>query len=326
MFAWNAVLSLAFGIVVATSSAQAQQEIKLGHVGEPGSLFDRLAQEFAARSNAKLGSQAKVVLYGASQLGSDADLMQRLRLGSVDLALPSTVMSSHAPQFGLFEMPYLVKDRAHMERIRDEVVVPMMVPAAEAAGYRVMAVWENGFRHITTSPRPIVRPDDLKGLKLRVPQGGWRMKMFRAYGAEPTALAFAEVYAALQTGRMEAQENPLAQIYPAHFQDVQKYLSLTGHVYTPAYLTAGSSWSRLPAAIRDVLADVGTAMQPAALAAAAALDGQFLDKLRAASMQVNEADKAAFGAASKAIYDEFASEVAGGKALIDKALALAPPR
>src|SRR5687768_17764627 len=97
--------------------ALAQTEIKFGHVGEPGSLFAASADEFAKRANAKLGAKAKVVVYGSSQLGGDKELLQKLKLGTVDIALPSTVMSSEADLFGVFEMPYLVKDREHMKKI-----------------------------------------------------------------------------------------------------------------------------------------------------------------------------------------------------------------
>jgi TRAP-type transport system periplasmic protein len=316
------LLALACGLTLFSIGAQAQQEIKLGHVGEPGSLFDRSAQEFAKRANEKLAGKAKVSVYGSSQLGSDSELMKKLKLGTVDLALPSTVMSSQVALFGLFEMPYLVKDRAHMERIREEIVVPTMVPAAEKEGYRIIATWENGIRHITNSKRPIVKPEDLQGLKLRVPQGGWRVKMFQAYGANPSPMAFSEVFVALQTGVMDAQENPFAQIFPARFQEVQKYLSLTGHVYTPAYLTAGASWGRLSADVQKILLDTAKEMQPVALKIAADLDNDFLGKLKAAGMQVNEADKEAFVKASSKIYEDFSKDVPGGKALIDKALAL----
>ena len=105
------MLTFAAAAILSAGTAMAQTEIKFGHVGEPGSLFDRSAQEFAKRANAKLGDKAKVVVYGSSQLGGDAELMKKLKLGTVDLALPSTVMSSQVPTFGLFEMPYLVKDR-----------------------------------------------------------------------------------------------------------------------------------------------------------------------------------------------------------------------
>jgi TRAP-type C4-dicarboxylate transport system substrate-binding protein len=165
-------------------------------------------------------------------------------------------------------------------------------------------------------------PDDLKGLKLRVPGGVWRVKMFKAYGANPSPLALSEVFVALQTGVMDAQENPLAQIYPSRFYEVQKYLSMTGHVYTPAYVTAGASWSKLPADVQKILKDTAIEMQPEVYKIAAGLDDSLLTKLKDAGMQVNEADKDAFIKASKPIYEEFAKEVAGGQELIDKSLAL----
>ena len=149
--------------LLAASPALAQTEIKFGHVGEPGSLFAQSAEEFARRANTKLGSKAKVVVYGSSQLGGDKELVQKLKLGTVDIALPSTVMTSEADIFGVFEMPYLVKDRKHMSRIEKEVFWPSIAPAAEKKGLKVIAVWENGYRHITNSKRPINTPEDLKG-------------------------------------------------------------------------------------------------------------------------------------------------------------------
>ena len=200
--------------------------------------------------------------------------------------------------------------------------MPEMAPAAEKEGYRIVAVWENGERHITNSKRPIVKPDDLMGLRLRVPQGQWRVKMFQAYGANPAPLPFNEVYVALQTGVMDGQENPFAQIYPARFHEVQKYLSLTCHVYTPAYLTAGKSWDRLPADVQKTLAEVAHDMEPVVLKLAADLDADLLEKLRRAGMQVNEVDRDAFMEASGAIYREFAAAVPEGQPLIDKAISL----
>jgi tripartite ATP-independent transporter DctP family solute receptor len=315
--------AIVFAATLSAGAAHAQTEIKFGHVGEPGSLFDQSAQEFAKRANAKLGNKAKVVVYGSSQLGGDSELMKKLKLGTVDLALPSTVMSSQVAAFGLFEMPYLVKDRDHMAKIRDQVVNPTLVPLAEKSGYHIIAIWENGFRQITNNKHPIVKPADLQGLKLRVPGGTWRVKMFKAYGANPSPLAFSEVFVALQTGVMDAQENPLAQIYPARFYEVQKFLSMTGHVYTPAYVTAGASWAKLPADVQKVLKDTAVEMQPVVYKIAAELDESLLKKLKDGGMKVNEADKKAFVDASKPIYEEFAKEVPGGKELIDKSLALA---
>jgi tripartite ATP-independent transporter DctP family solute receptor len=309
--------------ILAFAPAQAQLEIKLGHVGEPGSVFQKSADEFAKRANAKLAGKAKVITYGSSQLGSDEEMIQKLKLGTLDMAVPSTVMSSQVDLFGIFEMPYLVKDRVHMGRIEKELFWSKLEPEVEKKGLKVLAVWENGFRQITNSKRPIKVPADLAGIKLRVPGGKWRVKMFQAYGANPSPMKFSEVFTALQTGVMDGEENPLTQIYSAKFQEVQKYLSLSGHVYTPAYLTVGSAhWNTLPADVRKIIEDTARETQAYVYDVAAKDDEELLGKLKAADMQVNEVDKNAFVAASKPIYDEFGKEVPGAKDLIDRAVAL----
>ena len=310
------------GAAVALPAA-AQMELKLGHVGGPGSLFELSANEFVRRANAKLGAKARGVPSGSGQLGADAELMQKLRLGTVDFAIPSSVMSSTVDAFGMFEMPYLVKNREHMKKIEAEVVWPSLAPMAEAKGYKILAVWENGFRNITNNQRPIVKPADLSGMKLRVPQGKWRVKMFQAYGANPSPMALSEVFVALQTGVMDGQENPLTQIYSSKFQEVQKFLSMTGHVYTPAYLVSGKNrFGSLPADVQAALTEAARETQAYVYEQAAKLDDELLAKIKAAGVQVNNADKDAFIAASKDVYEEFAKEVPDGGKLVDKAIAL----
>jgi len=309
---------------LAGHGALAQQvELKLGHVGEPGSLFQTSADEYAKRVNAKLAGKVKVVVYGSSQLGGDKEMVQKLKLGTIDMALPSTVMTSEVDQFGLFELPYIVKDRAHMARIEKDVFWPSLAPEAEKKGLKVLAVWENGYRHITNNKKPIKVPEDLKGIKLRVPEGKWRVKMFQEYGANPSPMKFSELFTALQTGVMDGQENPFTQIYSAKLHEVQKFLSLSGHVYTPAYLLVGARrYGTLPADVRKVLEDTARETQAFVYATAAKEETELLGKLKQSGMQVNEVDKDAFVAASKGIYEEFGKEVAGAKPLIDKAVAL----
>ncbi len=304
--------------------AAAQLELKFGHVGNPGSLFAKSAEEFAKRANSKLGNKAKIVVFGSSQLGGDKELLQKLKLGTVDLALPSTVMSSESDLFGIFEMPYLVKDRKHMNAIEKAVVWPSLAPVVEKKGLKIIAVWENGYRHITNNKRPINVPKDLDGIKLRTPEGKWRVKMFQAYGANPSPLKFSEVFTALKTGVFDGQENPFSQIFSAKFHEVQKYMTLTGHVYTPAYVTVGAKrWAGLPADVRKILEDTAKQTQAFVYETAAKDEGELLGKIKAAGVQVNEPDKAAFVKASAAVYDEFGQSVKGSKALIDKALSLA---
>ncbi|HEX3136435.1 MAG TPA: TRAP transporter substrate-binding protein [Casimicrobiaceae bacterium] len=310
-------------LAVFSQPALAQLELKFGHVGEPGSLFDVSATEFAKRANAKLAGKATIVVYGSSQLGGDKEMLQKLKLGTLDFALPSTVMSSEADLFGLFEMPYLVKDRGHMQKIEKAIFWPKLEPAAEAKGLRILAVWENGYRHITNSKKPIVTPADLQGIKLRIPEGKWRLRMFQAYGANPSPMKLSEVFTALSTGVMDGQENPLTQIWSQKFQEVQKFLSLTGHVYTPAFVAVGAKrWDSLPADVRKVLEDTAKETQAFVYERAKKDDDELVAKFTAAGVKVNQADKDAFIAASKGIYDEFGAEVSGSKALIEQAIAL----
>jgi tripartite ATP-independent transporter DctP family solute receptor len=319
-------LAVAFAAASAwLPSAHAQTlEIKFGHVGEPGSLFQMVSDDFAKRANAKLGGKAKVVVYGSSQLGGDKEMLQKLKLGTLDLSLPSTVMSSETAEFGLFEMPYLVKDRKHMAAIEKEIVWPKLAPAAKAKGLQLVSVWENGYRHLTNNVRPIDKPADLGGIKLRTPKGEWRVRMFKAYGANPSPMKFSELFTALQTGVMDGQENPLTQIYSSKLYEVQKYLSLSGHVYSPAYLVAGAKkWEKLPADVRSALESSARETQAFVYETAMRLEGELLDKIKASGIKVNEVDKAAFIAASKSIYETFGKEVKGGQEMVDRALALA---
>jgi tripartite ATP-independent transporter DctP family solute receptor len=311
------------GVAFAAPLLAQEVELKLGHVGEPGSIFQIVGDEFARRANEKLAGKVKVVSFGSSQLGGDKEMLQKLKLGTIDMAIPSTVMSSEVDLFGIFELPYLVKDRSHMSRIEKEVFWPSIAPAAEKKGLKILAVWENGYRHITNNRKPIVKPEDLQGVKLRVPEGKWRVAMFKTYGANPSPMKFSELFTALQTGVMDGQENPLTQIYSAKLHETQKYLSMSGHVYTPSYLVVGSrKYERLPQDVRTTLEEVARETQAFVYETAQKQESELLDKLKQSGIQVNEVDKTAFIEASKPIYDEFGEEVAGAKALIDRAIAL----
>ena len=321
-FKFKAILAAVAGFAV-MGAAQAQTEIKLGHVGAPGSLFAKSSEEFARIANAKLNGKAKVVVFGSSQLGNDKAMVQKLKLGTIDLALPSSVMSSEVDMFGIFEMPYLVASREHMNKIEDAVVWPTLVPAAEKKGLKIIGIWENGYRHITNNKRAINTPADLAGVKLRTPKSKWRVEMFKSYGANPTPMAFSELFTALQTGVMDGQENPFTQIYSAKLHEVQKYLSLSGHVYTPAYLTAGAKkWKSYPADVQKALSDAARETQAYVYKVAIADEAALLDKIKAAGVAVNQTDSAAFVKTSASIYKNFAAAVPGSGDLIAKAQSL----
>ncbi|MDE2803600.1 MAG: TRAP transporter substrate-binding protein [Gemmatimonadota bacterium] len=325
--AWQVLaVLLTVGAVGCTEGAPEQEvlELSFGHVGAPGSLFALSAEEFAARVNARLEGEARVVVYGSSQLGGDEVLLNKLKLGTVDFALPSSIMSSRIPEFGIFEMPYLVRNRQHMARIEEEVVWPVLAPLAEEHGYRILGVWENGYRHVTNNTRPVRAPDDLAGLKLRTPRGTWRVKLFQNFGANPVPMALSEVLIALRTGVVDGQENPLAQIHASKLNEVQQYLSLTEHVYTPAYVTVSPDhWEDVPEHVRMVVEEEARGLRDFVYETARTLDRELLVTLADTQISVNWANGDAFQRASQPIYDEFTTTVELGQELVDRAMRVA---
>src|SRR5262247_2045718 len=310
------IISLSLGFWQIPVQAQ-PLTLRLGHVGFPGSLFAITTDEYAKRVNTALKGKVEIKVFHSSQLGSDEQMMRGIKVGAPEMVAPSTVMSTVDAKFGVFEMPYLIVSRAHMKKVSEnKQIQEQLFSGLPAKGIRVLGVWENGFRHITNNVRPIVKPDDLKGIKLRVPSGVWRVKMFKAYGANPSPMPLAEVYSALQSGVMDAQENPFPQIASAKFQEVQKFLSLSGHVYTPAYLTISEDvWKKLPQEIQTTLAKIAGETGDFARSEGERLDKELMGKL-APPMKANDVDKDAFIKASAPIYEEFGKEVSGGTELV----------
>lgn len=316
---WLGILATLAVLLVGVpeGAAWAATVIKLGHVAFPGSLIGATADEYAKRVNETLKGQVEIKVFHSSQLGTDEQMIKGVKIGAPEMFVPSTIMSTVDQKYGIFEMPYIIVNRAHMKRVTENPQVQKaLLDGLPVKGVRLLGVWENGFRHITNNVRPIVKPEDLKGIKLRVPGGIWRVKMFKAYGANPSPMPYAEVYSALQSRVMDGQENPFPQIWGGKFHEVQQYLSLTGHVYTPAYLVAGEDfWQKLPKDIQTTLAKIAWEIGDFARAEGERLDKELMGKL-APPMKANDADKEAFIKASAAVYEEFGSQITGAPELI----------
>ncbi|MEZ5739782.1 MAG: TRAP transporter substrate-binding protein [Burkholderiaceae bacterium] len=315
----------AVALVVASTPVHAEKMIlKFGHVGDPGSLYEGAVNEFARIANAKLGDKAEVQVFGSSQLGKDKEMLQKLKLGQITFSLPSSIMSSVADEFGVFEMPYIIKSREHMMAVQKSIGESVFNKAAKAKGYRILTYFENGFRHITNNTRPINKPEDLAGIKLRTPNGEWRVKMFQSYGANPTPMAFSDVFTALKTGVIDGQENPYAQIYGRPSSRRCK-----SACRSPATCTRRPTSPCRKSTSPNCPADIQKALQEAAdesadhVQMAADLENKLLGELKAAGMQVNEADKDAFIAASRRSTTSSPSTVEGGPALIEAVRAVA---
>jgi tripartite ATP-independent transporter DctP family solute receptor len=291
--------------------------LKFGHIGGPGSLYWLSAEEFARRVAKETNNEVRIEIYPNSALGSDTAVLKKLQTGEVDFTVVATPMSSVADEFGIFEMPFLVRDREHVKRFRNKLAYGYLGPAAKAHGLFLLGMWELGFRHITNDRRPVAGPDSLKGLRLRVPKGEWRVKMFKAYGVDAVPMEFKDVYAGIQRGEVNGLETPLDLIYGAGLQKVQKYLSLSYHLYSPAFLVTGrAKYAKLPPQTAKTIERIALEMQDWTLKKGAELDTELVERFRSAGLAVNECDRLAFTIQSLPIYREYASLSPVSKSMI----------
>ena len=280
--------------------------VRLGHIGFPGSPFDHGARRFKELVEARLPGRLEIRIFGTAQLGEDKEMLEGLRLGTLEMHLPSSVLHSVAPEFGLFDLPFLVRDREHFERIAaGPIGESLRETLRRDHGLTLLAFWENGFRVITNNVRPVVTPADLRGIRLRTPKDPERVRLFEALGASPASMSFGEVFSALRQGVVDGQENPLAQLTAARFHEVQRYLSLSNHVYTPAYPLVRTGWfERLPP---EVQAGIGEAAEETGAWLREFLRGEDSRLLAGLEDQlaVNEVDRAAFAAAAAPVFGHY---------------------
>ncbi|MGH9319989.1 MAG: TRAP transporter substrate-binding protein [Vicinamibacteria bacterium] len=286
-------------------SGSGKRVIRLGHIGYPDSSYELAARKFKELLENRFPERIEVRIFGSAQLGEDREMLEGIRLGTLEMHVPSSVLHSLEPMFGIFDLPFLIEDRSQMERIAEGPLGEKLAGALLKHDLVLLGLWENGFRMITNNVRPVRTPDDLKGIRLRTPKDPERVKLFAAFGANPTSMSFGEVFSALKQGVIDGQENPLSQIVPGRFYEVQRYLSLSRHVYSPAYPVMGRAYFEgldedLRAAILSTAREVGRFHRKLG----ATEDRRFLD-IVGERMEVTEIDREAFVAAAAPLYSEF---------------------
>ena len=239
LFCFLAGAAIAFACCVGPIPARAQtsKSLKLGYIlstdsqlGAGGTIF---ADEIAKRTQGRY----RIEQYPNSALGGELEMLKAVQLGTVDLAfITGAPLPNLMPDIGVFNIPFLFRDVAHAHAVLDGPIGQSYLAKFREKGLIALAWGENGMRHITNSKHEIRSPEDLKGLKLRLPQSDVMLAGFKALGADVKPLAFPQLYGALQSGQFDGQENPIATIQSSKFNQVQKYLTLTGHVYDPAIL------------------------------------------------------------------------------------------
>jgi TRAP-type transport system periplasmic protein len=244
----------------------------------------------------KLPGAVDFQFYPAGQLGGDKAFLEGLRLGTVQMAVIGQV-SNVAPRMGLLDVAYLFASYDQAEKYLNSPAYAELESELPAKGLQPFpkAWWWSSWRNLTISRRPVKTPDDLKGLKIRVPTQQGHLKAFQAFGANATPMDFTEVYTALQTGVIDGQENPAEIILSNKLYEVQKYLSLTQHMFwAPPPLASKAWWDRLPADIRGGLEAALLEVAPLQRKFSRDHDAEYLKQLEQKGMVVNDVDKQAF--------------------------------
>jgi len=303
---WIMTLGLALVVVFAVGSAgqAADMVLKLGTSTQPSHIYNQAAEHFEKIVEEKTGGAIDVQVFPAAQLGSERDMVEGLQLGSLEMTLTSTgPLGNFVPQVKLFNLPFLFKDREQCYAVLDGEIGQSIADLFPRVGLRPLGWYENGFRNITNSRNPIQKPEDMKGLKIRVMEDDVFILTMKALGASPLPMAFGELYTALEQGTVDAQENPLAVIHSSRFFEVQDHLAMTGHFYSPAMLLISNiTWSRLSPDQQKIITEAAVEAKKYERKISKEADENLLAELKKEGMEVTLPDKEPFIKAVAPVY------------------------
>ena len=313
------LVAAAVGAALASGAAFAQSSMKIsisiGQNSHQGIGIDTFAKEVEKRTSGRI----KIQPFYSGALGGERESIEAVQLGTQELTFTSTgPVPNFVPDARILDIPFLFRDKAHARAVLDGPIGQEMLTKFEPKGFKALAWGENGVRHMTNSKRAVNSPDDLKGLKMRTMENPVHVAAYKGFGIVTTPMAFPEVFTALQQGTVDGQENPLSVIMSAKFDQVQKHLSLTGHVYSPAiFLMNKDAFEKLSAADKAIFMESAKEAVKANRARVDEDDTKGVAELRSKGMNVIEnVDKSKFVGALTNVNADFEKQF--GKANIDK--------
>ena len=303
-----------------TGTALAQEfKLKANVVGNEEGLPYLSTKKFADAVEKGSGGKISIKVHHSSALGDQTSSIESMQIGTIDIATVETPITTVDPVLGGVNLPYMFKNREHIAAALGGEAGEWIEKRLAAKGLRVLGFLEGGFRQITNNVRPIVTPADLKGVKMRTPGSKLRIKIFNHYGANASPLPFKELYTALQTGVFDGQENPVIWAKTTRFYEVQKYLSMTNHLYTVTYLLMSENkYQALPDDLKALVKKAGADAAAYSVELGVKADTEIVDFLKQQGMKVNDANVQSFVEASSLIWDEWSAEQGDdAKVLID---------
>jgi len=299
-------LSVAGVALMATAAFAQARDVRIASHVSAFSPLHAQSELFAAEIEKRLPGQFNFQLFPGGQLGKEKDLMTNIQAGSIEMINVASGVLKLDGQLGVFDLPWLFSDRAHVRRAMAAGLEDTIRARVEDVGaLHVIGVYENGFRHVINTQRAINEPFDMDGLKIRISGGKFRQGVFQQIGATPQSVPWGETFTALQSGVVDGAEAATYGFYEQKHFEVAKYMSLTSHVYTPSFLLASDAFfDSLTADQQQVFSEVGRSITDAAYETSAALETKYLAEMRDL-LEVNDVDLPAFQAATASSYEDY---------------------
>jgi tripartite ATP-independent transporter DctP family solute receptor len=311
------IASLAVIVLFCAAAAQAKTIFRVSHTLDPTSHYNRGLMHLNDLLQKKSNGELVLDIYHSSQLGSERDAVEGVTQGTLEMTLTSSgPMTNFTRAFMIFDLPFIIHDRVKAYAWIDGPEGQKILDSVQKQNMIGLSIWENGFRHLTNSKLAVVKPEDAKGLKIRLMENRVHLATFRALGAYPTPMPFGELFTAMQQRTVDGQENPLVIISTSKFFEVQKFLTLSGHFYSPAILLMNKQvWDKLPPAQQKILQECVAEARDWERKYSMDMDARLVADLKAAGMTVTEPDKALWAKTLAPVYKEFEAEI--GKAAIE---------
>ena len=304
------------------AKAEFKSQLKLATMTPLSHTYNVGANKLAELVKERSKGRIEIKVYSDGQLGKgERELLEAIQQGTVDVYVGSTApISNFTPSMGILDIPFLFLDYAHADKVLDGAIGQSLLADLEKSGFHGLVFWENGFRNLTNSKLAVKTPADAKGMKIRTQENKIHLAAWKTAGVNPVPMAWGEVYGALQQKIIDGQENPVAVIYSSKINEVQKFLSLTQHVYSPAVvIVSQKKWKNMPKEDQEML--LKTAREVAQFQRNAGRDAEEkqINELAAKGMNVvKDVDKPAWQKAMQPVFAEFSNQF--GKEKIDAIL------
>ena len=303
-----------------TGTGWAAIDLKLGHAINEKDVFHEAALKFEELVEGRTNGEVTVTIYPNAKLGDERNLLESLKMGTVDMGIiTGGPVINFLPSFGVLDLPFLFSTPEHAYKVLDGPVGDGFFEEMEKLGWKGLAYGERGFRNLTNSVRPVEKPEDIKGLKIRVMQNPIYIDSFTALGANAVPMAWTEALTALQQGTIDGQENPLNVIAAYNINESNKYLSITRHAYAPnVILMSMRTWNKLTPEQQKVVSESALEAAKHNRSIDNDMEAEWLQSLKDKGMQVSEPDLSLFRDAVKSVYEKYEQEY--GKDLIQSIL------